>query len=285
MVYNLIADAGSTKTDWALTDSNGVETERFSTPGLNALLAGKADIESHINELKAKLPAEARICSVRYYGAGCATPVICDRLASEFKAGLGCDDVLVASDLLGAARSLLGDKRGIACILGTGSNSCLYNGNVIERNIPSLGFILGDEGSGAALGKRLVADVFKGHLPAPVRERFMNRFNLTVGDILDKVYREPAPNRFLASLVPFIAENIWNPYVYAMVRREFETFLKRNVSPYEGSRRLPICFTGSIAFHFTDILRKAASSAGFRIGTITAQPLDGLVEYHKNKND
>lgn len=282
MIYKLIADAGSTRIDWALTDSHGVDVMRLSTDGLNALLAGSADVERVMTGVRQRLPEDAEVVSVHYYGAGCATPEICRAMERSLSEVFGCGDVSVSSDLLAAARSLLGHRRGIACILGTGSNSCLYDGEKIESNVPSLGFILGDEGSGAALGKRLVSDALKGQLPALIRDKFLEQCGLTLGDILQRVYRDPQPSKFLASLVPFLRGHLWNPYVHSLVCREFESFFTRNVSAYEGSRRLPVSFTGGIAFHFADQLREAASSLGFRVGEITSQPLDGLVKYHSN---
>ena len=234
---------------------------RFGTAGLNALLADAAETSRVMLEAESRIPADVNITEIHYYGAGCATPEICGKIRR-------------------ALEETIGDRRGIACILGTGSNSCLYDGSAIERNIPSLGFILGDEGSGASLGKRLVADAFKGHLPRTVAERFLDEYGLTLGEILDKVYRSPAPSRFLASLVPFIHGHLWNPYVYSLVMNEFRSFFTRNVSPYAGSRALPVSFTGSIAFHFADILRKTADELGFSVGEITRQPLDGLIRYH-----
>ena len=281
MEYTLIADAGSTKIDWALVGQDRAGALRFSTTGLNALLADAAEISRVMLEAESRIPSDVNITEIHYYGAGCATPEICGKLRQALEETIGASGrVAVDSDLLGAARSLLGDRRGIACILGTGSNSCLYDGSAIERNIPSLGFILGDEGSGASLGKRLVADAFKGHLPRTVADRFLEEYGLSLGDILDKVYRSPAPSRFLASLVPFLHSHLWNPYVYSLVMTEFRSFLTRNVSPYAGSRSLPISFTGSIAFHFADILREAADELGFTVGEITRQPLDGLIRYH-----
>ena len=182
--------------------------------------------------------------------------------------------------LLGAARAMLGTDRGIVCILGTGSNSCLYDGRNISHNIPSLGFILGDEGSGAALGKRLVSDTFKQQLPESVQQRFLQTFSLTTADVLDRVYRQPNPNRFLASLVPFIAENLWNPYIYSLVRREFEAFLQRNVLLYPGAHSMPVAFVGSIACHFRDVLDKVCADANIRVGSVAKDPMQGLVDFH-----
>lgn len=285
MEYTLIADAGSTKTDWVLTSTDGRDQIRFKTGGLNALLASDDRVRDFVREAAGHIPSGSVPTEIHYYGAGCATPEICGKMRTALIAGLGAAEAHIASDLLGAARSLLGENRGIACILGTGSNSCLYDGKGIERNVPSLGFILGDEGSGAALGKRLVSDAFKGRLPKAIADRFLEEYNLTPGTILEKVYREPEPNRFLASLVPFLRSHIWNPYVYSIVHTEFQSFLTRNVSAYKGARMLPVCFTGSIAFHFADILRNAADGLGFKTGKITRHPMEGLIEYHTKRTD
>lgn len=276
----LIGDVGSTKADWALINERGVEIKRFSTIGLNALLAKPEDIANFISNVDKELPKEGGELIIDYYGAGCATPEICERIESEIAINTGVKDVNVNSDLLGAARSLLCDNRGIACILGTGSNSCLYDGKEIASNTPSLGFILGDEGSGAALGKRFISDILKGVLPIQIKAEFLKEFNLTFGEILNRVYRCEAPNRFLASLVPFIKRNIEQPGIRELCIKEFESFLQRNLSRYEGAYALPVSFTGSIAYHFADLLREAAANCGFKIGTITSHPLDGLIKFH-----
>lgn len=276
----LIADAGSTKVDWVVVASDGTVEARTSTHGLNALLAEPADISRLFAKAKAHLNQDEGFSEIHYYGAGCATPAICDKIRVALESTWQAGRISVESDLLGAARSLLGRQPGIACILGTGSNSCLYDGEKIVNNVPSLGFILGDEGSGAALGKRLVADAFKGQLPELVRDHFLNLYELTLEEILDYTYRRPAANRFLASLVPFLKEHLWNPYVYSLVREEFSSFLRRNVAMYSGSHSLPLSFTGSIAWHFADILREAAENQGFKIGKIEKSPMEGLICFH-----
>ena len=271
--------------DWALIDTTGKELTRFQTDGINALLASSSVLESLLSKVKAQLGDCPAIDRLYYYGAGCATPGICHKVEEPLQRIIGARNVEATTDLLGAARSLLGRNKGIACILGTGSNSCLYDGDRIADNVPSLGFILGDEGSGASLGKRLVSDAFKGHLPENVKKKFLAEYGLDLHTILDKTYRSPAPNRFLASLVPFLSANLWNPYVYSLVLKEFESFLERNVSRYQGAHTLPIAFTGSLAFHFAPVLREAAANKDFKIGTITASPLDGLIEYHSNPDN
>lgn len=282
MIYNLIADAGSTKVSWALTDADGKEIKRFETDGLNALLAGDDELSAMVSSVIAQLPENSEARELHYYGAGCATEEICNRISNALSTALSVSSAEVQSDLLGAARSLLGRGTGIACILGTGSNSCLYDGEKIVHNVPSLGFILGDEGSGAALGKRLLTDALKGRLPRPVTEKFIETYKITTAEVLDRVYRKAAPSKWLASFVPFLSENIWNPYIYSLIRKEFESFLTRNVSAYQGSRTLPISFTGGIAYNFAEVLRQTAESNGYKIGQISSQPLDGLIDYHKS---
>lgn len=280
----LIADAGSTKVDWALISTYGEVIGRCKTEGINALLAEEEDVKACLDQVKQMLPA-ADVAEVYYYGAGCASERVCARMTQLLAEAWPAAQVDVESDLLAAARALFGTKPGVACILGTGSNSCLYNGCEIENNVPSLGYILGDEGSGAALGKRLISDAFKRQLPEKVREEFLSEFGMTLSDILDRVYRTPAPNKFLASIVPFIKRNIWNPYLYSLVREEFTAFIKRNVAMYAGSHFLPVGFIGSIAVHFEDVLRDAASAQGFKVDTIMSSPLEGLIAFHSQSKD
>lgn len=291
MKKTLIADAGSTKVEWVIISGDGNIEARVTTHGLNALMADPEEVARLFAKAKSLLKPVASVDEIYYYGAGCATPVICKKIKDALMETwatpgnpISDEDIHVDSDLLGAARALLGHKPGIACILGTGSNSCLYDGEKITHNVPSLGFILGDEGSGAALGKRLISDAFKGQLPELVRDNFLSLYELTQEEILDYTYRRPAANRFLASLVPFLKDHLWNPYVYSLVREEFKSFLKRNVSLYPGSHSLPLSFTGSIAYFFADILSEAADAQGLKVGKIEKSPMEGLIAFHSSKS-
>lgn len=283
MKNKLIADAGSTKVEWALLDNNGEVAFSFISDGLNALLAHPDSVASSFKDVASRLPSHIEVEEVHYYGAGCATTEICTKMQEAIALTWKNSDICVASDLLGAARSLFGTKKGIACILGTGSNSCLYDGNAIVSQIPSLGYILGDEGSGAALGKRLVSDAFKNQLPESIREKFLAKYGLTLPGILDNIYRSHTPNKFLASLVPFLKENLWNPYIYSLVLKELTKFVRRNVAMYPGAHTLDLSFTGSIAFHFERLLREAAESLGYRVTSVAETPMKGLVEFHCQK--
>lgn len=277
----LIADAGSTTVDWALIRPGDSCVMQFKTTGLNALQASPEEIRGLFAEAARQLPGDAMLSEIYYYGAGCATPAVCSKIEAELLSAFGADSAMVTTDLLGACRAMLGDSRGIACILGTGSNSCLYDGKAITSNIPPLGFILGDEGSGAALGKRLISDMFKKALPESLTRQLLGTSGFALGDILDRVYRQPAPGRFLASLVPLIADNITDPDIRAMVRQEFTAFLERNVMRYPEANSLPLNFTGSVAWHFRDILTEAARALGLKISKITPSPMPGLIEYHR----
>ena len=288
MKFNLIADAGSTKTEWALLPPGEEPSVRFVTDGLNAMIADRKSVSEKFSAAAEKTGTAlekygtgAEIGTIYYYGAGCATPEICSRIVDALLSAFGATSAQAESDLLGAARSLLGDEAGVACILGTGSNSCLYNGRQIVANVPSLGFILGDEGSGSALGRRLVNATFKGQLPAYLEKELTERHGLSLPEILDNVYRAPSPNRFLASLVPIIREHTGDPSIHSMVLDEFGAFFSSNISRYKGVRALPISFTGGVAANFSDILEEAAKTQGYILGHIAATPMEGLISFHR----
>ena len=229
----LLADSGSTKTDWALLGGDGQAME-FQTAGINPFYQSEEDIRLAMREV---LPFVDGAClgKVYFYGAGCAFPEKI-RMVESAVAGVLQVPCEVHSDLLAAARALCGHRPGIACILGTGSNSCLWDGERMLQNVSPLGFILGDEGSGAYLGKRLVGDLLKGQTPSHLRDAFLARYELTPGDIIDRVYRQPFPNRFLASLSPFIAEHRDEPCMRRIVLESFRAFLTRRLHRLALSR-------------------------------------------------
>lgn len=280
----LIADAGSTKVEWAVVSDSGQLVARTVAGGINALMSSRESIESELHKVVAELALHYTLRTVYYYGAGCATLGAIEKMQKALSAVIASGQGYhVASDMEGAALSLLGDTPGIACILGTGSNSCYYDGRKVVENVPPLGYILGDEGSGASLGKRFVADVLKGWMPDSVAKAFFSRSGLTPSQILENVYRLPGANRFLASFAPFIRENLDVPEVRALVLDEFTRFIKRNVSRYKEAAEVPVSFTGSIARHFREVLEEALHHCGFTIGVITPSPIDGLIKYHGNR--
>ena len=187
--------------------------------------------------------------------------------------------VEVGSDLLAAARALCGDQPGIACIMGTGSNSCYYDGREIVKNVSPLGFILGDEGSGAVLGKLLIGDVLKDQLSPALKDQFLTQYELTPALIMDKVYRQPFPNRFLAGFSPFIREHLDEPAIWELVTRSFLAFFTRNVKQYDYFEQ-PVHLVGSVAWYYQDVLKEIAFDLGIRLGTIARSPMEGLIAYH-----
>lgn len=281
-VHLLVADGGSTKTAWQLTLSGG-QQHTFVSRGMNPALQDDATLtailQTEVNpQLKALLPDKDSAITLFYYGAGCL-PFVKHRMADLLRQTMGLADVSADSDLLGAARALCGHTPGIACILGTGSNSCRYDGKSIIQQTPPLGYILGDEGSGTAIGKRLVADVLKGLLPDEIRRQFHETFGLSEADIIRQVYREPEANRFLASLAPFVYEHRTHPALQTLLYDCFNSFLQRNVAPYAPGH-LPIHFVGSIAWHFRDELSAAVYAAGYDIGHILQEPIQEITRFH-----
>lgn len=283
----LIADSGSTKTDWCLCNESTILCE-IQTQGINPYHQTEEAIEEVLREellpqLKSQeLIAKGSRLSIIFYGSGCANANACNRIKEALFKVLGTEEVTVHSDLLGAARALCGHEEGIACVLGTGSNSCLYNGKEIISNIPPLGYILGDEGSSAVLGRRLVGDCLKNQLPEAIREEFLTEYQLTQEIILEKVYRQPLANRFLASLTPFLSKHREVPEVHKLLVESFTDFFVRNVKQYRRPW-LPIHFVGSIANAFSTELKEAAESLGMELGTILQSPMEGLIKYHTDK--
>ena len=278
----LLADSGSTKTDWGLVE-NGKLVKRLRTSGMNPFQMSEEAITEEIKtHLVPELPGTV-LDEVHFYGAGCTKekqPIVERALRANLTINGECE---VASDMLGAARGICGHKPGIACILGTGSNSCSYDGKNLVKNVSPLGFILGDEGSGAVLGKLLVGDVLKNQMPEAITKRFFEKYKLTSAEIIDRVYRQPKPNTFLASLVPFLEENIDEPKIYNLVKESFRSFLRRNVMQYDGWQTLPIGFNGSIAKIYKKPLLEALEEEGMHLGRIIQAPMEAMVEYHVEK--
>ncbi len=279
----LIADCGSTKIDWCLLNNNKVEKQVF-TLGVNAVMLTEEEMRQRFAEqLMPELSDyAASIDAVYFYGAGCLAAEVCGNVARAIRANIPAPVIEVYTDLLAAARALCGHKPGIACIMGTGSNSCLYDGSSIVANVSPLGFILGDEGSGAVLGRLFLGDVLKKQLPAEVCARFLDEYNLDLLGIIKRVYKEPQPNRFLASVTPFISKNIAVPEIHELVLNSFRAFFRRNVKQYEAHRQLEVNFIGSIAYYFRDVLAEAAETEGCRIGNIVKSPMEGLIKFHAN---
>ena len=280
----LIADSGSTKTDWCLCNKSTI-LSCIQTQGINPYHQTEEAIEEVLREeLLPQLPKDiaSNTLDITFYGSGCANETACNRIKEAIHKVLGTTNATIYSDLLGAARALCGHDEGIACVLGTGSNSCLYNGKEIIANIPPLGYILGDEGSSAVLGRRLVGDCLKNQLPEAIRNEFLTEYQLTQEIILEKVYRQPLANRFLASLTPFLSKHKEVSEIHNLLVDSFIDFFVRNVKQYRRPW-LRIHFVGSIANAFSAELKEAAESLGMELGTILQSPMEGLIKYHSEE--
>lgn len=281
LTYTLMADSGSTKTNWVLFSGDQLPVERLSTSGINPFYQNQEAIVSILEglDLQGKVPRK-----IFFYGAGCVGEAQLKSVEGALDHLFPVAKIEVASDLLAAARSLCGHQSGIAAILGTGSNSCYYDGRGILENVSPLGFILGDEGSGAVLGRKLVGDVLKKQLPEAVCTAFHEQYQLDGLAIIENVYRQPFPNRFLAQFTPFLLKHIEEPSVRQLVKRSFVAFFERNIRHYPMSLQLPIHFTGSVAWHFRSVLALAAEETGFQLGKVEPDPMDGLMRYHSDQH-
>lgn len=277
----LIADSGSTKTTWCFISTEN-KTTFFSTSGINPYFRTTKDI---VDELKAELVPKISgpVQRVYFYGAGIVNDEIGSGVGLAIAECFQGAAVETHSDLLAAARATLKGNKGIACIMGTGSNSCLYDGEKIVEQVPPLGFILGDEGSGAVLGKKLLADVLKGIIPENLAKKFRQKFSYQYADYLQKVYKQERANTFLASLVPFISENINEEYCRELLSTSFVEFAVRNILQYTNSRSQPVCFVGSVAFYFKEVLHEVLEKKGLTMGIVLKEPMEGLIEFHSKK--
>lgn len=274
----LLADGGSTKVDWSLIDKNGLVKQVF-TQGANPFFRTTEDISEELKTTLVPELAEQPIEAVYFFGAGCANPEKNEVIRRAIANHIDTPTIEVGSDLLAAARGLCKQQPGIACIIGTGSNSCFYDGRDIVDNVSPLGYILGDEGSGAVLGKLLVGAALKNQLTPGLKEQFLEQFELTPALILEKVYRTPLPNKFLSGLSIFLIQHISDPTIRQLTQGAFKEFFIRNVMQYDY-KNYPVHFTGSIAYHYQEILREVSQDLGIQLGRIEASPMKGLIEYY-----
>ncbi|MEA1887120.1 MAG: ATPase [Bacteroidota bacterium] len=278
----IIADSGSTNTNWIISDDRSV-IEKVKTEGLNPNFSSSDHISSVVKEKILPRVNDSENIRIYFYGSGCSGNYLCNRAKEAIRKIFSKADIEVNSDLLGAARALLGRDEGIACILGTGSNSCLYDGEKIIANIPPLGFILGDEGSGAYLGKRLLADYLKGIMPGEVAKLFGKEFATDKDKVIKEVYRGEFPSKYIASFVFFIRENLNKEYCKNLLKGSFKDFIERNIMHYDGYKEIKISFTGSIAWYFNEILLKVLKEYGLMAGEIIKEPAERIMDYHLRK--
>lgn len=274
----LIADSGSSKTDWVLLDENQQQKHFFKTQGLNPYMVKPDDFVALVEEglgISAIQPS-----GVYFYGAGCMAESKRNEVEHNLHRLFPYAKIEVNTDLLGAARALCGKNKGIACILGTGSNACLFNGNEIIEEATSLGFILGDEGGGSFLGKHLVTAFLYNELPEDLMEKFVHEYHLDKATVLDHIYRKPFPNRYLADFVPFLVTHKSHRWVSNLINDSFDLFIERHIKSLYNYRDFECHFVGSVAFVFESVLRKKMETHGLKMGEIMNKPIDGLVRFH-----
>ncbi|MGZ6523173.1 MAG: N-acetylglucosamine kinase [Bacteroidia bacterium] len=282
----LIADSGSTKTDWRLIDDQK-QIYQYATQGINPYFKTSDEIAAIVDdELIPQLSKNLKpgtqypISNIFFYGAGCGADqkkeIVHSALSKEFPGA----KIIIETDLLGAARSVCGATKGMAAILGTGASTCYYDGINIVEKIPSLGYILGDEGSGAHIGKTFIQAYLNKEMPANLSDRFYERFKLGKDEILDAVYKQPMPNRFLASFSKFIYQNLKEQFVVDMVAGCFGEFFDKHICKYQKHKEVKLSCVGSVAFYYSNILRAVALNKGVNIDTIIETPIAGLTLYH-----
>jgi len=277
----LVADSGATKTHWVLLNSGSVQMELYST-GFNPYYY-KTEVftESLLDQFNDKVEFD-KISAIYFYAAGCSSPANAEIIRSALGKIFSHAQIEAHHDLYGAAIALLGNEKGIACILGTGSNSCLWDGQTIIHNVPSVGYLLGDEGGGTYLGKLLVREILLGIADQEISELFYDFVKMDFSGVLDEIYKKPNPNQFLSQQSKFIRSHIQNSYCKELVKRSFHDFVNVQLLKYPGYQNLSTCFTGSVAANFKEILVEVLKEHNIKMGKVIKEPMEGLIEYHNS---
>ncbi len=280
MAVTLIADSGSTKAEWVLV--KGGRKKTFVTSGISPYFLDTAQIITLLQTELAPRLGKVEVEMIHYYGTGCANPANAKSVSKALKKVFPSAKIDVQTDLVAAARAVCGREKGIACILGTGSNSCYYNGKKILKNSPGIGYILGDEGSGAYLGKHVVQHYFYNTYDEDLRARFDARFQTSTTEILDNVYKKPLANRYLAGYAIFLAENRGHYIIENIIYDGLNDFFWQHLCKYGEVWKTPVNFVGSVAAGFQDVIQDLCTSYGFELGTVLKAPMPGLLTYHKS---
>jgi glucosamine kinase len=278
----LIADSGSTKTEWVLLNNKQTIAEVY-TQGINPYFQGEEQVAMIVKEELLPSFASIDLSSIKqifYYGAGCSTPDKCATVQRPLEQAFQHAVVSVSHDLLAAARAACGTEKGITAILGTGSNSCLFDGTEITANQPSLGFIMGDEGSGGYMGKELLKQFLYSELDETLHASFLNKYPINKEIVLEQVYKKPMPNRYAASFVPFIAQHLQHPQMQELVKDAFAVFFGRHIASYEAFTTYPLSAVGSVAFVFRTQLEEVAKQYSVTLKQVIQKPMEGLIAYH-----
>lgn len=276
-----IIDGGSTKCDWVILDDLGKIALKTETIGFNPNNIDAELIVPEIEKNKDLHAIKETMKKIFFYGSGCGVPENVAVLERELKTVFSKAEIVVKEDLTAAAYAAYNGKPAIVCILGTGSNSCYFDGENLKRELPSLGFLIGDEGSGSAIGKHLLRRFFMKKLPADLHHDFIEKYHLTIEEAIKNMYHNPRANAYLADFNKFVVERKNHPYFQNMVFDEMKNFLDYQVLPYEEAKEAEINFIGSIAYYYEDILRSAAAELNLNVGRIVQKPIESLVDYHK----
>ena len=278
----LIADGGSTKADWIAINSKKEEAFRVRTLGLNPAVVPEVELENRIVNMFQLMQIKEEVTEIFFYGAGCGTPIPTVILKNTLETIFVNATVVVAEDLLAAVYAATGKDPAVVCILGTGSNSCYFDGKDLQMLAPSLGYILMDEASGNYFGKKLIVDYFYKKMPNDIRSKFEKEFDLDADHLKKYIYREANPNMFLATFAKFMFDFKEEKYVKRLIKKGFQEFFKYRILPYHLGQETPIYFIGSIAHYFRDVLEKVAAKNNLKITGVIQRPIDDLVAYHKH---
>ncbi len=280
MKYTLIADSGSTKTQWRFVAEDGSFNEVF-TQGINPYFMSKEEIRALLIVSFSDKGQRNSVDKLYFYGAGCSHNEQCVIVKHALEMAFPKADIWVASDLLASAKALFGSSKGVACILGTGSNAAVYNGTEFTDTISSLGYILGDEGSGAYIGKKIIAAFFHNELPLALQKDFQTCYTIQLQQVLNRVYKQDFPNRYLAGFAPFAAKNLSDPFIYSLVYEALQNFVKYQLAGLSFDKQdYKVGFVGSVAFYFRTVLESLILEKGYILSGIMAAPMDSLMAYH-----
>jgi N-acetylglucosamine kinase-like BadF-type ATPase len=276
----LIADGGSTKADWIAINEDKKEEFRVRTLGLNPAVVAEEELNNRIINMFQLIHIKDEVTEIHFYGAGCGTPKPVQILKNILQAIFVNAKIFIAEDMLAAVYAASGKEPSLVCILGTGSNSCYFDGENIEMKTPSLGYILMDEASGNYFGKLLLREFYYDKMPKAIAEKFKSEFNLETDHVKKNLYRMPNPNMYLASFAKFMFEFKEEKYIKRIIKRGFQEFFKYRILPFEKSSETPLYFIGSIAFYFKDILEKVAKKYDLKVTDVIQRPIDNLLQYH-----
>lgn len=278
----LISDGGSTKADWILLDKEGEQVFKTRTGGLNPAVFGEDLMKARLNDNEDLYSVKDKVTNVYFYGAGCGTEKPTALLKSIFESFFTTANVVVKEDTYAAAYAVTSEP-GIVCILGTGSNSCYFDGKDVDVRIPSLGYVLMDEASGNYFGKKLLRDYYYGKMPSDIAKLFEEQFNVDADHIKKNLYKMDNPNTYLANFAEFIFRNERNVYFNRVLHKGMKDFFKNRILPYQEGKVVPIHFVGSIAYFASDIIKDVARFHLLKIGNIVRRPIDGLIDYHRKQ--